>query len=93
MNYLARMEPSAHERPLKFDSSITEEDRLSAAKLKSIWDANKKRLGLTQELFAANYRDGVTQGNISHYLNAHRALNLNAVVAFADASSRMSPRN
>lgn len=62
---------------------ITDADRNAAVRLKSLWDAKKKALGLTQEDFAEQHE--WTQANVSHYLLGRMALNRQAVLFFATA--------
>ena len=61
---------------------LSEEDRAAARALRSLWDARKKDLKLTQE-GAADKLGFTTQGAVSHYLNGYTPLNTDAVLKFA----------
>lgn len=54
-----------------------------AARLKALFQAKKAELGLTQERIAAELGENVTQGAVSHFLNARTALSLKAAAVFA----------
>jgi len=56
-----------------------------SARLKSLFQAKRGELKLTQEKLAAELGDGVTQGAVSHFMNGRTALNANAAVVFARA--------
>lgn len=56
-----------------------------SARLKSLFQAKRGELKLTQEKLAADLGDGVTQGAVSHFMNGRTALSVNAVVVFARA--------
>lgn len=60
---------------------ITETNRKESARLKTLYREASRQTGITQEAIAENL--GVSQGAVSHYLNGHNALNLNAAVAFS----------
>jgi hypothetical protein len=62
--------------------NITQHHRACANRLRSIWKANAKSLGLTQ-VKAAEVLGFSSQAVISQYLNCHIALNLSAVIGFA----------
>jgi len=52
-----------------------------AERLKSVWDKNKRNLGITQE--SAGVIMGMTQGAIGQYLNGYIALNVEAKLKFS----------
>lgn len=54
-----------------------------AAKLRSIWDAKQKSLGLTQDT-VAQFLGFTTQGGVSHYLNGRTAIGFEAMFRWAD---------
>lgn len=54
-----------------------------SARLKSLFQAKRGELKLTQEKLAAELGDGVTQGAVSHFMNGRTALSVNAAVVFA----------
>lgn len=56
-----------------------------SARLKSLFQAKRGELKLTQEKLAAELGDGVTQGAVSHFMNGRTALSVNAAVVFARA--------
>lgn len=56
-----------------------------SARLKSIFQAKRGELKLTQEKLASELGDGVTQGAVSHFMNGRTALSVNAAVVFARA--------
>ncbi|MBW9244123.1 LexA family transcriptional regulator [Pseudomonas paracarnis] len=56
-----------------------------SARLKSLFQAKRGELKLTQEKLAADLGDGVTQGAVSHFMNGRTALSVNAAVVFARA--------
>lgn len=56
-----------------------------SARLKSLFQAKRGELKLTQEKLAAELGDGVTQGAVSHFMNGRTALSVNAAVVFAKA--------
>lgn len=56
-----------------------------SARLKSLFQAKRGDLKLTQEKLAAELGDGVTQGAVSHFMNGRTALSVNAAVVFAKA--------
>lgn len=56
-----------------------------SARLKSLFQAKRGQLNLTQEKLAAELGDGVTQGAVSHFMNGRTALSVNAAVVFAKA--------
>lgn len=56
-----------------------------SARLKSLFQAKRGELQLTQEKLAAELGDGVTQGAVSHFMNGRTALSVNAAVVFARA--------
>ncbi len=62
---------------------LSKEQIADAARLKTLWQAKKSALGLTQEK-AAEKLGGISQGGVSHYLNGINALNLSAAVVFAE---------
>lgn len=61
---------------------ITSHDRANAARLKAIWDDRKSRLKLTQAS-AASALGFNSQSSVSQYLHCRIALNLEAIVGFA----------
>lgn len=61
---------------------LTEHEILCAQRLRRIWDAKKKALGLTQEL--AGERLGMTQGAVGQYLNGRVPMNLETKIKFAE---------
>ncbi|OTA21156.1 repressor [Xenorhabdus beddingii] len=60
---------------------LTAEQLADAARLKALFEAKKKQLGISQETLAED--KGKTQSAISHYLNGINALNLEMAVYFA----------
>jgi transcriptional regulator with XRE-family HTH domain len=52
---------------------LTSEEVRQAMRLKAAYEANKARLGLTQEILGQ--RLGMTQSAVGHYLNGGRAMN------------------
>lgn len=62
---------------------ITEKDRANAQRLKAIYNAKKKPLGITQVELAKQI--GMKQGAAAQYINGHIALNYEAVIRFAKA--------
>ncbi|PUB43201.1 LexA family transcriptional regulator [Pseudomonas sp. GV047] len=56
-----------------------------SARLKSLFQAKRGELKLTQEKLASELGDGVTQGAVSHFMNGRTALSVNAAVVFAKA--------
>lgn len=62
---------------------LTQEQVRECNKLKAIYEAKKRPLGLSQQSIADELGDA-TQGAISHYLNARNALNLKAAQAFSN---------
>lgn len=60
---------------------VTEEKKQLAARLRRIWNAKKKPLGLTQE--SAGAMMGMTQGAVGQYLNGTTALGELAMLEFA----------
>lgn len=64
--------------PKKYEPAAWQ--KADAARLKTLFAA---RSPMTQEAFAMAYGFG-TQGNVGHYLNGRRPLNLKAARAFAD---------
>lgn len=69
---------------------ITEADLAAADRLKRLWKARARSLGVTQET-VADLLDG-TQGLISQYMTGKIALNYRAVLAFAQALELPDPR-
>jgi SOS-response transcriptional repressor LexA len=73
---------------------LSDTEKQEAARLKEIFDARKRGLGLTHESIAEQLN--VSQGAVSHYLNGNNALNLRAAAVFAKALgisvSEFSPR-
>lgn len=65
----------------KRSSGLTAEERNAAARLKEIWNARKKTLGLSQAAVAERF--GMTQGGLGHYLNGRNALNARVCIQFA----------
>jgi len=57
--------------------ALTKSESNAARRLKSAFDANKKRLGLTQDKVAIELE--MTQGAFSHYLNGQIPLNLEII--------------
>jgi transcriptional regulator with XRE-family HTH domain len=76
-NILVMTKESSKKTPL------SKEQIADAARLKTLWQAKKSALGLTQEK-AAEKLGGISQGGVSHYLNGINALNINAAVVFAE---------
>ncbi len=62
---------------------ITEQDKANAQRLKAIYNAKKKQLGITQTDLAKQI--GMKQGAAAQYINGHIALNYEAVIRFAKA--------
>lgn len=62
---------------------ITEQDKANAQRLKAIYNAKKKQLGITQTDLATQI--GMKQGAAAQYINGHIALNYEAVIRFAKA--------
>jgi len=60
---------------------LSEEQMADAVRLKALYKAKARQLGLTQELIADEL--GITQGGVSHYLNGKNALNTKVAAAFA----------
>lgn len=61
--------------------TITEKDRANAGRLKRLYEAKKKALGITQTSMADTL--GMKQGAVAQYINGHIALNYEAVIRFA----------
>lgn len=61
--------------------TFTEADRAAQARLRALWRAKAKQLGLTQEKAAKQF--GGTQALISHYLTGRIALGRVAAMKFA----------
>ncbi|WP_075881496.1 XRE family transcriptional regulator [Vreelandella massiliensis] len=61
--------------------TITEEDKQNALRLKNLYNAKKKDLGLTQTSIGNEL--GMKQGAVAQYINGHIALNYEAVIRFA----------
>lgn len=61
---------------------LTKEQSDAARSLRKIWDNKHDHLGLTQEKVADSC--GWTQGAVGHYLNGRTALNIDAVIKFAN---------
>ncbi|MBM7346083.1 LexA family transcriptional regulator [Pantoea coffeiphila] len=68
---------------------ITEEDTQTALRLRSIWDAKKEQLGLSQEK-AAGFFGFSTQAAISQFLNGKAPLNTENILKFS-ALLRVQP--
>lgn len=62
-------------------SKLTNEQLAAAARLKRVWDAQKKQMGLTQEGVAARF-GWDSQSTVSQYLNGRIPLNVQAVIRF-----------
>lgn len=60
---------------------LTSEELAETKKLKALFDANKKRLGLTQEKLGELM--GTTQGAISHWLNGRARISDVTLLRFA----------
>lgn len=60
---------------------ISAEERAVCARLKALWEARASPLGLTQESAAAAL--GISQGAVSHYLNARNAIGFEAMFRWA----------
>ncbi|WP_417244221.1 helix-turn-helix domain-containing protein [Celeribacter sp.] len=61
---------------------ITERDREVAQRLKAVWDANKKNLGLSQHQAAARLE--MSQPALSQYLSGKVATNTDFIIRFAN---------
>lgn len=61
--------------------TITPADFAAATRLRAIWNAKKKKLGLTQSNVAEE--SGISQSAISQYLNGAIALNTDTILYFA----------
>lgn len=61
---------------------VTAESRAKAKRLRQLWDARKKDLGLTQ--MTAAKKLGMAQATLSQYLNAVIPLNTDAVIKFSE---------
>lgn len=61
--------------------TITATDREAAARLRSIWNAKKRALGLTQE--SAAFALGMNQSAVSQYLAGKIAIGVEACIRFA----------
>ncbi|WP_312272260.1 LexA family transcriptional regulator [Pseudomonas sp.] len=74
---------------------LTPEEQAECARLKAIYQAKKKELGLTQE-HLAEVLGGINQSAVSHYLNGVNALNKDVAATFAQvlhvSVSDFSPR-
>ncbi|WP_033748584.1 LexA family transcriptional regulator [Pantoea sp. NGS-ED-1003] len=66
---------------MKTQSRLTEEQLKDAQRLKAIYDAKKKALGITQQHIADEL--GITQSGVGHYLNGRNALNMSSALMFA----------
>lgn len=62
---------------------LTPAEKASTQRLRYIWDAKKKALGLTQEK-AAHLLGWSAQGSVGQYLNGRIPLNTDAILKFAD---------
>ena len=60
---------------------LTQAEKDAAMRLSAIWQAKKKKLGITQETAAAQF--GCNQSTISHYLTGRIPLNVAAILKFA----------
>lgn len=60
---------------------ITERDREVAQRIKAVWDANKKKLGLSQHQAAARLE--MSQPALSQYLTGKVAANTDFIIRFA----------
>lgn len=60
---------------------LTPAQKADAERLKAIYHAKARSLGLTQDLIADEL--GITQGGVSHYLNGKNALNTKVAATFA----------
>lgn len=63
--------------------TITKADIAAAAKLKAVWAARAKSLGLTQEAIGAEL--DITQGAVSQYLNGKISMNYRTLAVFCRA--------
>lgn len=68
-------------RNVKGKKKLTPEEVAECARLKTIWNARKKDLGLSQDEMAAEL--GMTQSNLSNYLNGHQSLSLRLILQLA----------
>ncbi|WP_258306697.1 LexA family transcriptional regulator [Stenotrophomonas maltophilia] len=68
------MESSRKAKPTKADVA-------AAARLKSVWNAKARKLGITQEKVALEL--GITQGAVSQYLNGKIPMNFRTLKVFA----------
>lgn len=64
-------------------SKPTKADLAAATRLRALWDARAKPLGLTQDKMAESME--ITQGGVNHYLRGRMPLNYHAVLSFAKA--------
>ncbi len=62
--------------------NLTPEETAESQRLKAIFEAKKKTLGLSQQ--AAGNAMGISQAAVGHYLNGRNPLNLNAAHHFAE---------
>lgn len=60
---------------------LTPEQLADARRLKALYEAKKKSLGITQQDIADALE--ITQGAVGHYLNGRNALNLSSALTFA----------
>ncbi len=68
---------------MKKKNLLTDEDKLKADRLKTVWNEKKKLLGLSQEV-AAGKLGFSTQAAISQFLNGKIPLNIENVLKFAE---------
>lgn len=66
---------------MKKRTGLTPEEDAKGQRLRSIWDAKRKPLGLTQE--KAGETLGMTQGAVGQYLNRRIPLGTNALLGFS----------
>ena len=66
---------------MKTQSRLTEEQLRDAERLKALYHAKKKSLGITQQNIADEL--GITQSAVGHYLNGRNALNMSSALMFA----------
>lgn len=66
---------------MKTQKILTPEQLADACRLKALYEAKKKSLGITQQDIADALE--ITQGAVGHYLNGRNALNLSSALTFA----------
>lgn len=66
---------------MKTQKILTPEQLADASRLKALYEAKKKSLGITQQDIADAL--DITQGAVGHYLNGRNALNLSSALTFA----------